>query len=73
MIHDMDSGMMWDEPFLAVNEDGERFTNEKFTFVQVNNILRYQPGDGRYTQIFDSTYFDQATEWGGKPVPYEDL
>ena len=73
MIHDMDSGMMWDEPFLAVNENGERFTNEKLTFVQVNNILRYQPGDGRYTQIFDSTYFDQATEWGGKPVPYEQL
>ena len=28
MMHDFDSGPMFDEPFLFVNEDGERFMNE---------------------------------------------
>ena len=32
MMHDFDSGPMYNEPFLAVNENGERFMNEDCVF-----------------------------------------
>lgn len=66
MMHDFDSGPMYDEPFLMVNEDGERFMNEKKTFTEVNNVLRSQPEPGWYSQIFDSNYAAQVTAWGGR-------
>ena len=73
MMHDFDSGPMFNEPFLCVNENGERFMNEDGCFEQVNCILRDQPRPGWYSQIFDANYFEQATEWGGKPVAEDAL
>ncbi len=73
MMHDFDSGPMFNEPFLMVNEDGERFLNEDCCFEQVNCELRNQPRPGWYSQIFDANYVDQATAWGGKPVAPEAL
>ena len=73
MMHDFDSGPMFNEPFLMVNENGERFLNEDCCFEQVNCELRNQPRPGWYSQIFDANYFDQATAWGGKPVSTEAL
>lgn len=72
-MHDFDSGPMFNEPFLMVNEDGERFLNEDCCFEQVNCELRNQPRPGWYSQIFDANYVDQATAWGGKPVAPEAL
>lgn len=73
MMHDFDSGPMFNEPFLMVNENGERFLNEDCCFEQVNCELRNQPRPGWYSQIFDANYVDQATAWGGKPVSPEAL
>lgn len=71
MMHDFDSGPMYNEPFLTVNENGERFMNEDAEFEQLNCVLRYQPKPGWYSQIFDDNYVDQVTEWGGKPTDKE--
>ena len=73
MMHDFDSGTMYNEPFLTVDEDGRRFMNEDAEFEQLNNELRSHARPGWYSQIFDANYFDQATEWGGKPTPVEKL
>ena len=73
MMHDFDSGPMFGEPFLTVNENGERFMNEDCVFEQIDCVLRNQPRPGWYSQIFDSNYVDQVTEWGGKPTAVEDL
>ena len=43
MMHDFDSALMWEEPFLYLNMKGERFTNEYTGFVYMGNILKYQP------------------------------
>lgn len=70
MMHDFDSGLMYEEPFLYVNMDGERFTNEYTGFVYMGNILKYQRGyngnnvdanhpdgsRGWYCTIYDSDY-----------------
>ena len=71
MMHDFDSGPMYNEPFLAVNENGERFMNEDCVFEEVNCVLRNQPKPGWYSQIFDDDYVAQVTEWGGKPTDQE--
>lgn len=73
MMHDFDSGPMFNEPFLTVNENGERFMNEDAEFEQLNNELRYQPKPGWYSQIFDANYVDQVTEWGGRATDPEKL
>lgn len=73
MMHDFDSGPMFNEPFLAVNEYGVRFTNEDFNFEEINNVLRYQPKPGWYSQIFDNNYVADVTEWGGNPTSPEDM
>lgn len=73
MMHDFDSGPMFDEPFLFVNEDGERFMNEDCVFEEVNCVLRNQPKPGWYSQIFDDDYVEQVTEWGGKPTDKEKI
>lgn len=56
MMHDFDAGPMGSLPFLAVNDNGERFMNEETKHIWVNNILRYQPHPGYFTHVFDSNY-----------------
>lgn len=73
MMHDFDSGPMFDEPFLTVNENGERFMNEDCIFEEINCVLRNQPKPGWYSQIFDDDYIAQVTEWGGKPTEKEKM
>lgn len=73
MMHDFDSGPMSSQPFLAVNDDGERFMNEDCTFEEINNVLRYEPNPGWYSQIFDDNYEEQVEEWGGSPTDKETL
>lgn len=73
MMHDFDSALMFEEPFLYLNMNGERFTNEYTGFVYMGNILRSQPrykgrhvnvnnpdgSRGWYCTIYDSSY----TSW----------
>ena len=73
MVHDADSGPMRDEPFLTVNENGERFFDETTLYQYRNDILRTQPRPGWCSQIFDSSYFDQVTAWGGRPSDLDTL
>lgn len=73
MMHDFDSGPMYSEPFLTVNENGERFMNESAEFEELNCVLRTQPKPGWYSQIFDDNYVDHVTEWGGTPTNQEDI
>lgn len=70
MLHDFDSGVMFDEPFLRVDLNGKRFHNEDQNMDTSNNDMRYYPlhSAGKYAQIFDDNYFEQATEWGGRPA-----
>lgn len=71
MMHDFDSALMFEEPFLYLNMNGERFTNEYTGFVYMGNILKYQPkykgtmldkehkeegSRGWYCTIYDSDY-----------------
>lgn len=72
MIHDFDSGPMFEEPFLWVDENGERFCNETVGLSLVCNFLRSEPA-GWYSQIFDSSYETQVAEWGSKPTAVADL
>ena len=73
MMHDFDSALMFEEPFLYLNMNGERFTNEYTGFVYMGNILREQPAykgsmldpdhretgsKGWYCTIYDSTYME---------------
>lgn len=73
MMHDFDSALMWEEPFLYLNMKGERFTNEYTGFVYMGNILKYQPtykgnmldeehkecgSKGWYCTIYDSDYMN---------------
>ena len=37
-MHDFDSGLMYEEPFLYVNMEGKRFCNEDTGFVYMGNI-----------------------------------
>lgn len=84
MMHDFDSGLMYEEPFLYVNMDGERFTNEYTGFVYMGNILKYQRGfqgqnvdanhpdgsRGWYCTIYDSSYESwPAEEFVSSMVP----
>ena len=43
MMHDFDSGLMYEEPFLYVNMEGKRFCNEDTGFVYMGNITKYLP------------------------------
>ena len=71
MMHDFDSALMWEEPFLYLNMEGERFTNEYTGFVYMGNLLKYQPSykgsmldaehretgsKGWYCTVYDSDY-----------------
>ncbi len=84
MMHDFDSGQMFEEPFLYVNMEGKRFTNEDLPFVYMGNLLKYEPSfnggknidanhpngsKGWYVEIFDNDYPNYANS----PVPAESL
>ena len=71
MMHDFDSALMFEEPFLYLNMEGERFTNEYTGFVNMGNLLKYQPSykgsmldkehaetgsKGWYCAIYDDSY-----------------
>ena len=77
MMHDFDSALMWEEPFLYLNMNGERFTNEYTGFVYMGNLLKYQPAykgsmldpehrekgsKGWYCSIYDSDYMNWPAE-----------
>lgn len=77
MMHDFDSALMWEEPFLYVNMNGERFTNEYTGFVYMGNILKTQPtykgknldedhkdigSKGWYCTVYDSSYMEWPDE-----------
>lgn len=85
MMHDFDSALMWEEPFLYLNMEGERFTNEYTGFVYMGNILKYQPAykgsmldkehketgsKGWYCTIYDDSYVNwPADEFVDRMVP----
>ncbi len=76
MLHDFDAGpaTMCDMPFLAVNQNGERFVNETAEMSILNNYLRQSENTGMYAQIFDSNYMTQVgAGWPGKAIPPEGL
>ena len=70
MMHDFDSALMFEEPFLYLNMEGRRFTNEYTGFVYMGNLLKFQPSykgsmldadhkdgsKGWYCAIYDSDY-----------------
>lgn len=77
MMHDFDSALMFEEPFLYLNMNGERFTNEYTGFVYMGNLLKFQPSfkgsmldadhkeegsRGWYCSIYDSDYVNLPKE-----------
>ncbi len=76
MMHDFDSALMFEEPFLYLNMDGERFTNEYTGFVYMGNLLKYQPkykgsmldsdhrngSKGWYCAIYDNNYVNWSSD-----------
>ncbi len=76
MMHDFDSALMYEEPFLYVNMNGERFTNEYTGFVYMGNLLKFQPSykgsmldkehadgsKGWYCTIYDSDYVNWPSD-----------
>ncbi|WP_295079100.1 FAD-binding protein [Ruminococcus sp.] len=76
MMHDFDSALMFEEPFLYLNMNGERFTNEYTGFVYMGNILKYQPkykgfmldsnhndgSKGWYCAVYDSDYVNWSSD-----------
>ena len=84
MMHDFDSALMFEEPFLYLNMQGERFTNEDTGFVYMGNLLREQPAykgsmldadhadgsKGWYCAIYDSSYMNwEKDSFVDGPVP----
>ena len=84
MMHDFDSALMFEEPFLYLNMHGERFTNEYTGFVYMGNLLRDQPAykgsmldtdhpdgsKGWYCTIYDSSYMEwDKDSFVDGPVP----
>jgi len=79
MMHDFDSGMMYEEPFLNLDMNGKRFCNEDIEFAYIGNVLKYTPAYngnnvdsdhpngslGWYCQIFDNNYMSYANS----PIP----
>ena len=61
MMHDFDSALMFEEPFLYLNMNGERFTNEYTGFVYMGNILRDQPA--YKGSMLDSNHSDGSKGW----------
>lgn len=73
-MHDADSGPMGEEPFLAVDQAGNRFMNEEVSTNYWNDILRNNPSPaGQFCHVFDANYEDYVNEWGGRPAPEKQL
>ena len=86
MMHDFDSALMFEEPFLYLNMNGERFTNENTGFVYMGNLLKYQPkfkgtmldpehndgSKGWYCAVYDNSYmeWDDDSFVDGKVPPF---
>lgn len=66
MIHG-GRGCFREEPFLAVNINGERFMYEDVAYGARNTILRDQPEHRMYS-IFDDNYTEQVFGWGSDPT-----
>lgn len=66
MIHG-GAGCFREEPFLAVNLNGERFMYEDIAYGARNTILRDQPEHRMYS-IFDANYTEQVYGWGSDPT-----
>ncbi|QAT44144.1 FAD-dependent oxidoreductase [Aminipila luticellarii] len=73
MCHDMDSGPMWDMPFLRVKKDGNRFCNETLGMSVMCNYLLSKEDSGNYYQIFDSAYMEKMKDFSGTLTNPEDL
>ena len=73
VMHDFDAGLMWDNPYLFLNMEGKRFTNETVEMAYISKQLRWQPSfkgenmdhehqetgsKGWYCQIYDNDYMD---------------
>lgn len=76
-MHDMDAGPMTMTflPFMAVNQDGERFMNEETPMTSWNLVLRKHPYEdpGKFCRVFDSTYVETSKGWGPPATPPEGL
>jgi succinate dehydrogenase/fumarate reductase flavoprotein subunit len=76
-MHDMDAAPMVFafNPFLALDQKGERFMNEDISMEQWNQLLRFQDAEdkGHFFRIFDGDYLEYTTAWGNPPVPPETL
>ncbi|WP_162610862.1 FAD-dependent oxidoreductase [Gordonibacter sp. An230] len=66
MIHG-GKGCFREEPFLALNLNGERFMYEDVPYGDRNTILRDQP-EHRMVTLFDANYADQVYGWGSDPT-----
>jgi len=73
MCHDFDSGLMFDEPLLNVDDMGQRFMNEHMAMSYIVNVLRDHYHPGWYSQIFDNDYVNKVSSFGGKPPAVEAL
>lgn len=73
MVHDFDSGPMFNEPFLAVKMTGERFCDENIDMSLINNFLIDEEKPGYYCQVFDANYVQNVQGWGGMPSEPEAL
>lgn len=83
MLHDFDAGLMYEEPFLYVNMQGQRFCNEFVGFVYMNDIMLHQGlykngknyddpekgSQGWYCQIYDSDYMSHEAVDSLVPPP----
>lgn len=73
VMHDFDAGLMWDNPYLFLNMEGKRFTNETVEMAYISKQLRWQPSfkgenmdhehqetgsKGWYCQIYDNDYME---------------
>ena len=50
------------QPFLKVNRNGERFTNESCPYNDMNYAASYQPG-GVYAMVHDANFFEDAVRF----------
>lgn len=66
MIHG-GKGCFREEPFLALNMNGERFMYEDVPYGNRNTILRDQPEHRMFT-LFDANYSKQVYGWGSDPT-----
>ncbi len=69
MMHDFDSALMYEEPFLYLNMEGKRFTNEYTGFVYMGNILKFEP---KYTGKMMDSHHKETGSRGWYCTIYDD-